>query len=579
MRSRLATSLFPAALLLTSTSFAQQPPPPPTPPAAPPPPAAPAPAAPAAAQPPPETPPAPPTAAQPPQPPAVAAEPPPAPVQPPPVQPPPAVADVDEEEEHPLAGYHGSFFLRDRRDVIRLYPRGRIHFDFNTYAGPGVHDVPATGGGTALKSRFFVRRLRLELAGELFRGRLSFNAGVDFGGQATTNANGRAQQSAAPAGDDPTAATARYAPVQSAGATASLADNFVNIRAAKWLNFMLGQEKAPFSMENRTSSNNTTPLERTVAIAGFVVPQHREIGLTVWGDVGQHRGVSYEVGVYDGDGGNRAQIDNRFDVIGRVVVRPFASGRKQALLENAHIGLSAAHGDRDPDYVGYGYPAIATGQGWVLWEPRYTDSLGRVVHVIPSGAQNKLGGELRLPIHRLELRTEMYYVVNGTREAVDGFQLTNTERLGHVKGLGWYVQASMWAIGSPFITGEPGLVRPTSVDFKKKPESKAGIEVYGLIAGVGASYEGAAREESAPDSKTPGNPPRTATDIDIMQYGAGLNLWLTKHARIGLSWMLYHTPDSNTSGNLAKVPGNVAAEKKDDAHVLHEIGTRVGVQF
>src|SRR5262249_46340672 len=150
---------------------------------------------------------------------------------------------------------------------------------------------------------------------------------------------------------------------------------------------------------------------------------------------------NYELGLFGGDGQNRPQVDRRFDGMGRVFVRPFAgSGR----LEKAQIGVSARHGDRDPKLVGYDYPQITTGQGFVLWDPTYKDSVGRTVHILPSAGQNAIGGELRLPIEYAEIRGEAYYVANHTREALDGYSLTNTERLGQVKGVGWYVQLACW---------------------------------------------------------------------------------------------------------------------------------------
>jgi phosphate-selective porin len=482
---------------------------------------------------------------------------------------------LDEDEEPGLAGWHGSFYIRDRKDLFRLYPRGRLHVDFNSYMGRGVHDVTADDGGNALKPRLFLRRLRLEVAGT-FMERFQFLMGVDFGGQALANANGKTQTAAAAAGDDPDASSARFAGVQTPTNAPSIADAWINYSLSPALNFMFGQEKTVFSMENRTSSNSTTLIDRNVAIRSFAT-NDKETGITLWGDIGKKKLITYEAGVYGGDGRNRPQVDSRVDVIGRVLVRPF-SGSEHNPVKGMHVGMSARHGDRDPSYVGYSYQAITSGQGFTLWDPRYRDSAGRTTHVIPSGAQNSIGGEVRVPVSKLDLRAEAYWVANRTREGVDGYQLTNTERLGAVTGLGWYVMASAWVFGDTFVTGDPGLVRPTHVDFAKPPNLKKGLEVTVAVAGIDADYDGASRGGSY-DANTPGAP-GVGTDITVRQYSVAATYWYTRHVRATINYNLYHLPSSGSPDNLGVVPGNLTDEvDADDAHVLHELGTRIGVQF
>lgn len=476
-----------------------------------------------------------------------------------------------------LAGYHGSFFIRDAADHFRLYPRGRIHVDSHIFAGKGVYDMPDEDGGNALMPRLFVRRIRLELAGEMFE-RFSFNFGADLASQPLSNANGKSEQYAAKAGKDPSAETARYAGVQTAGSSASLADAWINYRYCDCLNFQFGQYQAPFSMENRTSNNSHPWIERNVAIRGFVVPTSKETGLTLWGDVDKLFG--YQVALLGGDGQNRPQVDDRVDFWGRAYSRPF-SGSK-GTFSDLQIGVSARHGERNDDYVGYDYPAISTGQGYQLWASTYKDSEGRTVHIIPSGSQDAFGGELRVPLFdRLALQGEAYWVVNNTREALDGYQLTNTERLGQLKGLGWYAQLSYWPFGDAFVNGDPGTSgRPTHVDLKKPPKpEKKGLELLAIVAGINARYSGAIREGEA-DEKTPGSTGNPAQRIVIREYGVGATYWHTKHLRFSLNYIAYQTPGSGSSDNLASVPANVLPEKPDTGtHVLHEISTRIGVMF
>ncbi|WP_438025060.1 porin [Sorangium sp. So ce233] len=518
------------------------------------------------------------------QPPAVQVPPPPPPgaaaATAPPPPPPPVFAPTADAavvtEQQPLAGWHGGFFLRDANDTFRLYPKARMHLDFYSSFGRGVSDVSAADGGNALQPRFFVRRARLEFDGEFLK-RWSFKLDVDFAGQALGNANGRTETSAAPAGETPRAETARFAPVQTTSASASLADVWINYSVVPALNFMFGQFNSPFGIETQTSSNAITFMERNIAIRSFAHPEGKSIGVMAWGDVADKM-LGYGVGVVAGDGQNRPGVDAPPDFIGRVFARPFA-GDKKGLLAKAQIGISAQHGERDQDYVGYDYAPIRTGQGYTLWSGGYRDSLGRQIHVIPSGAQNAIGGELRLPIKMVELRAEAYYLANNTREAVEGYQLTNTERLGRVKGLGWYVQLSAWPVGDAFVTGDPGYSpRPAKVDLTKEPEKpKSGLEVAALLSGINATYDGATRKDSEHDDNTPGVEGGPGTDLDVLQIGVAANYWHTKNVRLSLNYNAYLTPGSGSDENLLRVPGNTL--KRADAHALHELGARLGLSF
>ena len=509
----------------------------------------------------------------PPEPPTPGLAPPPPPPAPPPVF---SVSDATAPavKEPPLAGWHGSFFLRDPGDYFRLYPRGRMQVDLNTWPGGPTGD--AKDGGVGLQPRLFVKRLRFELAGQILTN-WTFHFAADFGGQSTANNNGKVEQSAAGAGTDPTAATARYNPVEAVSANAALADVFVNYSVCKCLNFMAGQYDVAFSMENRTSDNNTSFMERSIGIGGFVIPSKKDTGIQIWGELFDGR-LDYAFEMLTGDGQNRPQVDSTFDFSGRIFTRPLFG--MKGPVDKLQIGLSARTGQRDPKFVGYDYPAISTNQGYALWSPTYKDSLGRTTHVIPSGSQSAIGGEFRLPISIIDLRAEAYYVQNNTREAIDGYQLTNTERLGTMSGAGWYAHLSAWPLGDPFVNGDPGNLRPTAVDFSKdmgKP--KQGLEITARVSGVHAEYDSAVRGGGA-DSKS--TTKETGSKITVFQYGLGATYWFTKNLRVSLNYDIYHTPGSaDATQNRAVVPANtLSGDKQDkDAHLMHELSSRVGVWF
>jgi len=361
-----------------------------------------------------------------------------------------------------------------------------------------------------------------------------------------------------------------------------LANAYIDYSLLRQLHFMVGQHQAPFSMENRTANTSTTWLERNMAIRSFVVPNGKEIGAALWGDINDVQTLSYEVGVFLGDGPNRPQVDAYPDFIGRVFARPLARSGKTGPYDKVQIGMSFQGGNRDPKFVGYDYPAITSAFGWTLWNPRYQDSLGRSVHVLPSAGQTRIGGELRVPINRFDVRAEAYWVNNGTREAVDGFQLKNTERLGNIQGAGYYVQVSFWPWGDAFVVPDPGLSRPPRLDLTKTGDvDKHGVEVSALFAGIDAKYDGASRGGSY-DANTPGASGGPPTTISVHEVGVGATYWHAQYLRISVNYFAYHTVGSDEGENLATVPSNLVANASSPARAStwhHELGMRMGLAF
>ncbi len=496
--------------------------------------------------------------------------------------PPPIPSPFPSDDRKELAGYRGGgFYLRDSRDIFRLYPQALLQVDLSVFAGAGVSKAPTSGSlGTSLDPRVTLRRARIGLGGEMLR-RFSFLASVELGGQPLGNTNGTAESAAAKAGETPSADTARFAAIQSATPSAALADAYVNYSACACFNVMFGQFNAPFSLENRTPEDFTTFRERNLAIRGFAVgPGQRELGAALWGEIGP--GVfDYEFGVFGGDSQNRPGLDSKPDFMGRFFTRPFAATGQSDLARTFQAGVSMRHGERDPNKIGYDYSPISTGQGFGLWSPTYTDSLGRLIHVIPSGAQNAIGGELRARTSRVALQAEAYYVVNDTREAVDGFQLTSAERYGRMKGVGWYAQLSAWPFGDAFIAPEPGLTRPRHLDLdSERSDVRAGVrhglEVMALASGVNANYQGATRLKSTPDPKAP------PEAVIAYQLGLGAQYWYSQHLRFTFDYFAYLTPGSGTADNSAAVVDNIVKDKAGvagTAHVLHELGLRLTATF
>ncbi len=489
---------------------------------------------------------------------------------PPITAPPPGAAEQSPalaRDGHPLAGYqNGHFYLRDATDNFRLYPSAMLLLDGLAWAGPGVAD----SSGPALNPRLVVRAARLGLGGEVLEP-ISWQLTLAADHQPLLNDVGENQLSAAAPGQVPDSGSARYAPAQTAGNKAGILDAWVNLRQSRILNLMIGQYRTPFTMANATPLSALPFHERPLSTRAFGNPGARDIGATLWGDV-RAANVSYWLGVYAGDSLNRPGVDRRANVMARVTWSPFAGHVK--LLDQARIGVSARTGTRQGDRINYDYPGMSTQQGFVFWKPVYTDSLGRSVHVIPADSQDALAFELWVPIKRFDLQSELVLVKNGTREAIAGYQSTNTERIGTLQGAAGYVQLGYTILGRPHVMGAPGRgVRPRTLDFTKEqaPLPAQALEVLLRVEALGAKYEGASS----------GGQPAVGGGLDgkikIGSLGLGVNYWATRHVRMSANWVVYQMPDAGTDANRAFSPGNLIGNS--DARTLHELGVRVGVMF
>ncbi|HEY2515757.1 MAG TPA: porin, partial [Polyangiaceae bacterium] len=458
----------------------------------------------------------------------------------------------------PLSGwYNGTFFLRDQEDNFRLYVQGRVHVDYSSFYGPGVQELPAAN---ALKQGFFLRRVRLELAGELFQHWQWMLSGELSSGNATDNV---AAQNATPscgynASGVETCAD-NTSPVEAATVKPIPTDAFVNYVATPAFNVQVGQYLLPFTFENRISDNTTPFIERSVPVRNLAAPTQRDIGAMVWGDLFSGL-LGYSVGVYNGDGPNRPNQDSRFDFYGRVVAHPFPKADDG--LKWVQVGLSGRAGTRDPSQVGYDLPSLTTQAGYAFWKPTYKDSLGRLTHILPSAWQQAAAADILVPLDRFDFTAEGVIANFQTREAIDGAQLSPyTQRTGAFNAFGTYVQVGAWLIGDRSIIGFPGTGKPLHIDFSKPSFGPThGLELLAKWEHLEVNYDSASRSGVA-DKKLPATTKETQLDT----FSLGLNYWATKHVRVSANYVLNDFPNQSATASLG--------------HWLHEVSARVGVQF
>jgi phosphate-selective porin len=528
----------------------------------------------------------------PPNEPAPGAAPPPPPIEPTGYSPIPAwpsPAPGDPLAAYPLASYHGgAFYIRSPDDFFRLYIMGRVHSDWIDQLGPGTSNVPP---GSNINNGFFLRRARLELAGEFYQ-TWQWQVGAEFS-SSTSIDNAAATQTTPTCTPNPATGalpcTDKENPVSNATVKPIPTDVFVNFGPLPWTNLQVGQFYLPFTLENRISDNTTPFLERSIPVRNWGAPLQRDIGAMFWGESPDHL-LYYAVAFLNGDGPNRVNVDTRYEVSGRVVLRPFATSTNSP-TKWAQIGFSARQSSADPTRVGYDLPSLSTQDGYVFWKPTYTDSNGRLIHIMPSTGQWGLAGDIYLPIENFDVTGEFIYAVDNTREAVDGYQLSNfTQRLGSLKGYGWYAQAGYWIIGDHDIIGYPSYGRPIHVDLTA-PQRKhtQGLQALVKFEQLRLDYDGNARGGTL-DSKTPNG----EINVDTVEFG--ISYWATKHLRFGFNYDLNIFPDSapvspTTTGGpqqgpqqRAVAPAQLLAKGTDDSardsgHTLNEFSVRVGVQF
>ena len=120
-----------------------------------------------------------------------------------------------------------------------------------------------------------------------------------------------------------------------------LLDAAVEISLIPYATLSFGQFKVPFSQENLTSSSALDLVKRTQTVVQLCPGQDigaagRDIGVTVHGKFSI---VEYTLGVFNGSGINRADMNEQKDIGGRLVLRP---------LNSLVIGVSHYIGDRRP---------------------------------------------------------------------------------------------------------------------------------------------------------------------------------------------------------------------------------------
>ena len=439
--------------------------------------------------------------------------------------------------------------LRDARDRFRIFPMGRLQIDTYGYAGRGVVDYQRADG-TGLKTSTRLSRLRLELAGRVMQ-RWYFWLGAEFG-------SGPAFESS-----------------QKPSSFASAADAFIGYEFGSFFRVQFGQFDVPFTMENVTSDRWRSFMERSLTVRTVGAPYNKDLGVMVRGETPQGH-LSYALAFVGGDGQNRPSVDNRGDGAGRIMFRPFAS-LERSPLRRLHVGVSGRIGRRDPTYVRYDAPALATPGGYVFWSPTYGSATAET-HVIPSAMQRAGALEAFVPLDRFDLQAEAVFLHEERRESYAS-TLDDPQRSGTLSGKSYYVQLAFWPCGTPRLTGEPGTYLDAQIDRKMPREPQHALQLVVRWEQLFLDYDSIARSYVG-DALVAGVKPGAldaltkAIRVDALQVGA--TYWATKHVRLTAVWSWYRFP-GGADGNQAVAPGARANANDAAARSLHELGARVAL--
>lgn len=104
------------------------------------------------------------------------------------------------------------------------------------------------------------------------------------------------------------------------GGSVALRDYTLAVTAWKEVQPTVGQFKVPFDREFLTSGLSLQLIERSIASDEFSL--QRDIGVQLAGQLA-HDQLEYRVGIFNGSGANRSNVDDEYIYLGRLVFTPF----------------------------------------------------------------------------------------------------------------------------------------------------------------------------------------------------------------------------------------------------------------
>jgi len=444
-----------------------------------------------------------------------------------------ADSGFERDEDAPLAGYtNGALFLRSRDSNFVFYPNGRLNIDAFFFPNRGdtrLSDsnpgVPDGVNDQRPRDTIFIRRARAEFNGTVLKHFDYMLAG-------------------------------EFASIPVMFQAAQISDVFVNVNYTPWANIQIGQFDTPFTLENRTVDKYIDFMERSITVRSFAVPMNKEIGVMVHG-LAPQRFLHYELGIFNGDGGNVRNPDNHFDVIGRGYFAPLAllqRANATRWLSEIWVGASFWYGQRvDVPYDAF--PPLSSNGGVTFVPPVF----GNGNRLVPNGQILKWAIEVNVPIGPIGWRFEL---VRSERDgigiyapkmadAANSFPLNRALSANiNRRGTSFYLQMWYWILGSPTMLPTPGQEAPQRwAGFKKGKESFP-IGLY-----VSARYERMfiEHDEIVQEGLALSDEQRAILgNASVDSFGLAVNLWLSRHVRFSANYFLNYL-----DGNMPVIASDV----------------------
>ena len=444
----------------------------------------------------------------------------------------------------PLAGYAGTFFMRDPNDWFVLFPKGRLQVD--GYFFPSRGDLPdgkANNGAGDPRPRdtVFVRRARAEVQG-------TFAKHFDF------------------------SIAGEFATIPGVGQYGTVTDCYVIINYTPYAQVQLGQFDVPFTMENRTSDKVFDFMERSLAVRSFGVPANKDSGGMVFGYL-PNKAFYYSLGLFNGEGQSFKNQDNWPAGIGRAFVAPLAPIAKgRRWMEEMEVGGSVwlqhqtnIGGAIAPSTTGGTQNdlfAMTTQGGLGFFSSSYGNGAGTRSHLVPNGDTVKWALEAHIPIKKFGVKWELVHQSIDISQYNDVTPAAPTRDAtapgAKLEGTATYVEAYYWILGDRDMIEPPGLEPiPRLKAFKSSADPKWGLQVL-------AKYEHLSFDVSGLPDKDPAQ-----GNVNVNAIELGLNGWLTKHVRLTANYVMNYI-----DGDTASVKKNFYFQKAE-----HELLFRAGINL
>ncbi len=194
-----------------------------------------------------------------------------------------APATAQEEKEW---GYDKGFFFRTSRFELKISTRTQFRYTYTM-----TDDSSLTDDNGA----FTLPRTRLRLDGYAYYPWLKYKVQYDFTGQTYSTATGVT----VPSTPSTVSLSNRRGP--------DLRDLYLDLTRHPWASVRLGQFKAPFGIQELTSSGDQEFVDRSIASEAFA--PSRQQGAMLWG-ASYEKTFGYEAGVFNGNGRNVTANDN-----------------------------------------------------------------------------------------------------------------------------------------------------------------------------------------------------------------------------------------------------------------------------